>query len=109
MKPFCKLTEILFLILLPIACATALPVPTEETAAQADRDWPGTTLTDLQSGRRCYIETCAACHNLHLPSEYSPEKWTVIMEKMQVKARISDNKEDLILHYLMVTSQDLSK
>ncbi len=92
------------LLALPFACATLLPVPTEESASWASQQWPGTTLADLQSGRSSYEATCASCHDLHLPSEFTPEKWERIMVKMQVKARINDGQKNLILRYLLTAS-----
>lgn len=94
----------------PIGCTTTLPLPTEESVSEAAQQWPGTTLASLQQGRHCYADTCAACHNLHLPSEFPPERWEKIVERMQVKAHINDAKKDLILHYLLVASaQEVSK
>jgi hypothetical protein len=89
-----------------MGCATALFVPNEEMASQAAQEWPGTTLADLQLGRRCYLENCAACHNLHLPSEFPAERWAIILEKMQPKAHINDQKKELILHYLEIASTE---
>lgn len=93
----------LLLMIISIGCAT-LPVPTEESTTWASQQWPGTTLSSLQEGRKLYADTCASCHNLHLPSEFPPEKWERIMLRMQPKARIDDQTKDLILHYLIVAS-----
>jgi mono/diheme cytochrome c family protein len=103
MKPLLPLAFALALMVLPVGCAT-LPVPTEESASMAAQQWPGTTLESLRKGRSVYVDTCAACHNLHLPSEFSPERWEGILERMQDKARIDDPTKDLILRYLMTAS-----
>ncbi len=89
--------------LLPLACAS-LPVPTAESASWASRQWPGMTLESLQAGRRRYVENCAACHNLHLPSEFPPACWESILEKMQPRAHIDDAQKDLILRYLVTAA-----
>ena len=104
MKHFFLPLLALGIVVSPIACATALPIPTEENASWAAHEWPGTTLNSLQTGRRCYANTCAACHNLHLPSEFPPEHWEKILERMQPKAHIDDAKKDLILRYLLFAS-----
>ena len=85
---------------------TTLPEPTEESASQASQKWPGTTLANLQDGKHLYLQNCMACHNLHSPSEFTPERWGDILEKMQQKARIDDPTKDLILRYLVVTSSE---
>jgi hypothetical protein len=92
------------MVALPIACATALPMPNDEMVSQAGTQWPGTSLSDLQMGRSQYVEHCAACHNLHLPSEYSPKRWEEIMVRMQLKAKIDDPLKDSILRYLYIAS-----
>lgn len=51
------------------------------------------------------VENCAACHALHLPSEYSTERWDKIMEKMQKKAKIDDRSRDSILMYIAAFSK----
>jgi Dihaem cytochrome c len=93
---------------LPLACATALPHATPESLSRADRMWPGTRLEDLEMGRRDYVAHCAACHHLHLPSEFTSEKWTAILVKMQRKAKIDDSLKDSIYRYLASESRPIS-
>ncbi len=94
----------------PMACATTsgVPVPDSMTVSRAQAQWPGTTLVDLQQGRTAYVQNCAACHNLHDASEFSPSEWKSIMVKMRKKAHLDDVTNDAILHYLSIstTKQD---
>ena len=90
---------------LPMACATALPYATPESLSRADRMWPGTRLEDLETGRRDYVAHCAACHHLHLPSEFTAEKWRSILVKMQRKAKIGDALKNSIYRYLASESR----
>lgn len=101
---FLKLSMLFLMAVLPLACATVLPMPNDEMVSQADTQWPGTSLSDLQMGRTQYSEHCAACHYLHLPSEFSPDKWDEIMMRMQLKAKIDDPLKDSILRYLKTAS-----
>jgi hypothetical protein len=89
-------------ILLPIACATALPIPTQETVSPMSLQQSGTTLAALQDGRGLYVAHCASCHNLHLPCEFSKVQWDKIMFKMQAKSKIDDPTKDSILAYLKI-------
>lgn len=88
------------------SASAALPEPTEDAASRASQHWPGTTLADLQKGKHLYSQNCMSCHNLHSPSEFAPERWETILEKMQVKAGIDETTKDLILHYLTVASSN---
>lgn len=103
MKEKIHVVCVLALAFLPLACAS-LPVPNAESASWAARQWPGMTLESLRAGRRRYVQNCAACHNLHLPSEFPPERWESILEKMQPRAHIDDAQKDLILRYLVTAA-----
>ena len=100
MKKYIQLCCVLLVSLLPIACAS-LPMPTQENVNKALIKWPGTTLMDLRLGRKNYVENCAACHNLYLPSEFSESDWKRILVKMQKKAKINDEKTEAIREYIL--------
>jgi mono/diheme cytochrome c family protein len=106
-----RLGALLALGALPLGCATTgggVPVPDSTTVSRADSQWPGTTLADLQRGRTAYVQNCAACHDLHEASEFSPDEWKSVMVKMRKKAHLDDITNDAILHYLLAstTKQD---
>ncbi len=82
------------------ACAPLLPYPTGEGLLRVQEDQPQMTIKDLEIGRRQYASTCASCHTLHLPSEHSTQAWRKIILRMQVKAKIDDEKRDSIFAYL---------
>ena len=86
--------------LLPIACATT-----------NFSSYSGARLADLQLGKKYYVANCAACHNLHDASEFSPSDWKKIMVKMQKKAKIDDSTKDSIMDYLTTatTKRDVSE
>ncbi len=91
---------------LPFACATLLPEPTAQDGARSNAIWPGVQLSDLQRGRKLYLENCASCHRLHLPSELETAQWERIMVKMQRKAKIDDLKKDSIMKYLLTFADE---
>ena len=83
------------------ACGSALYLPTSETITDTAR------LTELQEGRKLYINYCGSCHNLYKPQSFTREKWTHQMQEMKVEAKISDEQAGLILNYL--TSAPIQK
>ena len=83
-----------------ISCASALYIPTQNDATAQK-----TTLEKLQQGRTLYINKCAGCHNLYLPSSYTNKAWTPILERMQQPARITDSEKELIGAYLETNSK----
>lgn len=55
---------------------------------------------ELISGRKLYVSHCSSCHNLHLPQEFSHERWQHQLDEMQQKAKITDKEKQLIYNYL---------
>jgi len=80
-------------ILLLFSCATELyqPITGSEKVP----------LEDLKTGRSLYVNKCAACHHLRLPNKYNEKQWVVILNKMQKKAKITDDQKQLIYQYLI--------
>ncbi len=100
MKKLVQVVCGLLFLVFPIACAS-LPFPTDEALRRVSQERPGTTLSDLQTGRRNYVGHCAACHNLFFPSAFAPSDWNRILVRMQKKARINDETTDSIGVYLL--------
>lgn len=48
---------------------------------------------ELLMGRQLYIDRCSNCHNLHLPNEFSGEVWAMKIDKMQQRAKITDEEK----------------
>lgn len=67
------------------------------TAANANKD---ATLDELTQGHTLYLATCGKCHKLHNPKDHDSKGWTATLVKMQKKAKIDDQKRDLIFKYL---------
>jgi len=78
-----------------ISCASTLYMPTQTDALSRN-----TSLEKLQQGRRLYMNTCASCHNLHMPQEFTKKDWEPLLNKMQKRARIDDSQKELIAAYL---------
>jgi mono/diheme cytochrome c family protein len=89
-----------------IGCAGQVPQATALQAQWAVQRWPGTTPETLVSGRTLYIAKCSGCHTLRLPSVYSQERWPVILDKMQKRAKITDDQKEQILHYVLSVKQN---
>lgn len=91
-----KLNISIFVICITlIGCATALYVPTNNDAIKKN-----VSLETLIQGRNLYINKCASCHNLYLPSQYTKQQWIPILIKMQVKAKLTDSQIKLIGSYI---------
>lgn len=87
-----------------LACSAALDHPTPRDAEWAQQEWPGTTVQDLAHGRALYVDKCSSCHNLHLPSEYSPEEWKGYVAYMVVEAKLTPDEQETIARYLAAAS-----
>lgn len=55
----------------------------------------------LLKGRTLYVKYCNTCHNLHLPKEFTADKWSKNLHEMQERAKISDQEKELIYNYLI--------
>jgi hypothetical protein len=91
-----------FLILAAIlvSCVSALYMPTQNDAVSRN-----TSLEKLQQGRSLYINKCASCHNLHLPSSYTGTEWAALLNKMQKRAKIDNVQKEQIAAYLETNSK----
>lgn len=56
----------------------------------------------LARGRGIYMAYCAQCHERVEPGEIDPEFWRGITPHMAVKAKITKEEEQQLIHYLMV-------
>jgi hypothetical protein len=78
-----------------LACAPALYRPDAMVAERMGYD-----LADLQQGRQLYVDHCGSCHQLHLPQDYSLEKWRTELDSMQTRARLSDSQKEQIYRFI---------
>ena len=54
----------------------------------------------LAEGKSLYGMNCAKCHELYDTKSFTAEEWTLIVLRMQKKARISDEQREKIYAYL---------
>ena len=73
----------------------ALYTPTEADAKNAN-----VKLEDLMQGRELYKTHCGSCHALHLPSEFTKDKWVKVLNKMQKPGKITDEQKQIILNFI---------
>lgn len=90
------------------SCAGSIPNPTEADAEWASHAWAGTTIHNLMTGRKLYVEKCGGCHSLGVPGQYSVQEWDRIMEKMKTRAAVSEEEKNLMMRYL-VTIRELQR
>lgn len=88
-----KIISVFFCLIL-IGCSLQLYMP----------ESPDPTVQQkLLTGRKLYIDHCGSCHNLHFPHEYDEAGWQQQLDKMEIRAKITEQEKQLILIYL--TSQ----
>ena len=58
----------------------------------------------LTQGRALYVNRCAGCHQLPLPSARGPSEWPAVVDKMAPDAQLSDADKSLIARYLVAAS-----
>lgn len=56
-------------------------------------------------GRKLYVYHCGACHNLHLPEQYTREDWLNEIPEMQQKAKITQEEARLISNFVLARSK----
>ena len=56
----------------------------------------------LARGRGIYMAHCSQCHERVHPGEIDPEFWRGVTEHMAIKAKLTDEEEQQLLHYVMV-------
>jgi cytochrome c5 len=88
------------------ACAAALRHPLPEDSVRVAARWPGTTLEDLERGRRLYVRRCSGCHNLFLPRAFPPERWPAQVDDMAQKARLGASERDDVVRFLVALAAD---
>jgi len=59
----------------------------------------------IRVGKTLYENSCVRCHKLNTPNEYTSQEWPVIVNRMQPKARITDQQKTIILRYLLADAK----
>jgi hypothetical protein len=97
---FKRISFFLLFILISSANFAVIYVPTTADAAAQN-----VNLEYLNQGRFLYIKTCSSCHTMHLPSEYTKMQWAVSINKMQKRAKITDEQKEMIFRYLITKAK----
>ncbi|WP_162128510.1 HU family DNA-binding protein [Flavobacterium phycosphaerae] len=78
------------------AVVTAEPPKVEPPVATA-----ATVLTpELAEGKSLYENSCARCHRLYEPKEFSAEQWKPIVLRMAPKARLNEAQGMKVYNYV---------
>jgi len=89
------ITIIIFIVIsVSISCSSALYIPTESQQTAF------ASLSQLQAGRKLYVQKCGSCHTLVLPEKHTKEEWQHLLDEMQLKASINNIEKEKILLYL---------
>jgi mono/diheme cytochrome c family protein len=91
---------------LAAACAAALRHASPADAALVAPRWPGTTVEDLERGRRLYVRRCSGCHTLILPAAHPPEEWPRLVDGMAEKARLRPGEREDVVRFLVAVASD---
>ena len=93
------------------SCASMLLQPSQEDAVWAQQQFDDISLQDLHNGRSLYVKSCAGCHHLHAPHEFSAEAWPEIILRMasDEDVNIPEHEQKLIAAYLAAISHRLEK
>ncbi len=94
---------------LAAACAAALRHSTPADVTLVSPKWPGTTVEDLERGRRLYVRRCSGCHTLVLPSAHGPDEWPVLVDAMAERARLKPAEREDVVRFLTAVSSDKPK
>jgi mono/diheme cytochrome c family protein len=76
------------------SCSKSLYDP---TAANVSGD---VTLEQLKEGKALYTANCNRCHSLYTPKSFTREQWTKNLNRMQPKAKITEEQKAAIYSYL---------
>lgn len=96
-----KILILAAVVLLLASCGTKKATPTTPAVTQAAK---ATELTPaLAEGKNLYENSCARCHKLYEPKQFTQEDWKPILVKMQKKAKLDDSQMASISNY--ITSQ----
>ena len=76
-------------------------LPAGPQIAAAEKRWPGTTATDLQTGNSIYTTKCTRCHGNFEVTQFSERKWLHEIDDMSVKANLSQDEKDKLTRYIL--------
>ncbi len=109
MGPARRLAIVTLATALAAACAAALRHATPDDVTLVAPRWPGTTVDDLERGRRFYVRRCSGCHTLILPAAHAPDEWPALVDAMAEKARLKPGEREDVVRFLVAVSSDEAK
>ncbi len=85
-----------------VACGGTLPPPSTTDVKAANAHWPGTSMEELQQGRRAYLNQCGKCHSLKSETAVPKDAWESTVNRMRNKngAKLTDEEVANIARYL---------
>ena len=61
--------------------------------------------SDATVGQTIYEGKCTKCHKPKAVDNFTPERWTSILEKMVPKAKLDDTEKKQVTAYVMIHSK----
>ena len=109
-----KIFGVLALAVVVFSCASKIAVAPPEMAKPnpvVAAPKPGMVDPKLNpvvrlSGKTLYETNCAKCHALHNPAEFTQQRWSPILLKMQRKAKLDDNQIIAIKDYVFLLTKE---
>ena len=106
MPPARRLAMVVLAAALAAACTAALRHASPADVALVATQWPGTTVADLERGRRLYVRRCSGCHTLILPAAHPPDDWPALVDTMAEKARLRPGERADVVRFLVAVASD---
>lgn len=92
-----------------VCCSKKYLIPIQADVAIAQKQWPGTTLEQLNKGYAIYADKCTDCHGKKKPQKFSVDDWNNnYMPKMGRKAKLDSAEYMLVLHYILTKREELT-
>jgi len=86
-----------YLIFIPLLFLASCSSELYQPKSSSDK----VSLEDLKKGRVTYVKNCASCHQLFLPKNFNTKEWKDNLDKMQARAKITDDEKQLIYQYIV--------
>ena len=64
------------------------------------------TVKPVSNGESFYRAHCADCHRLILPATYTAKEWPVFVDRMAVKARLTEEDIKVLKSYLQENAKE---
>ncbi|MDD4970651.1 MAG: hypothetical protein PHT07_14590 [Paludibacter sp.] len=75
-------------------------------AKQIDTVKNKASVDSVKTGNELYVNKCKRCHKLKDPAKYTMAQWPGLVNKMQKRAKITDQEKAMILTYLATEAKN---